>query len=136
MIIDTKNKLISVHSFTVFPQDLNYNGTLFGGTVMANMDLSGVKVIRRALYGTDTDGFVTASVDRIDFHKPAFLGDLVTMVAEIKAFGKSSIQVRIKVTRESISGEIEDICAANFTFVAIKNKKPIPHGLSFEKLAS
>lgn len=134
MIIDTKNKLVAVHSFTVFPQDLNYNGSLFGGKVMAEMDIAGVKVIRRALYDTGSDGMVTASVDRIDFQKPAFLGDLITMVAEIKAFGRSSIQVRIKVTSESVTGKIDDICAANFTFVAMKDKKPFPHGLCFDKI--
>jgi acyl-CoA hydrolase len=138
MIIDEpkKNKLIAVHSFTVFPQDLNYSGSLFGGKVMAEMDIAGVKVVRRALYGTGAEGCVTASVDRINFEKPAFLGDLITMVAEIKALGKSSVQVRIKVTREGTMGEVDDICAANFTFVATKNKKSFPHGLSFEILES
>lgn len=136
MIVDDnkKGKLTAVHSFTVFPQDLNYANSLFGGKVMAEMDIAGVKVVRRALYGTGADGCVTASVDRIDFKKPAFLGDLITMVAEIKAIGKSSIQVRIRVTRESVTGEIDDVCAANFTFVAIKDKKPFHHGLSFDKL--
>jgi acyl-CoA hydrolase len=136
MIIDRtqKDKLTAVHSFTVFPQDLNYADTLFGGKVMAEMDIAGVKVVRRALYGTGAEGAVTASVDRIDFKKPAFLGDLITMVAEIKTLGKSSIQIKISVSRESQQGFIEDICAANFTFVAMTNKRPFPHGLSFEKL--
>ncbi len=136
MIIDRtqKDKLTAVHSFTVFPQDLNYADTLFGGKVMGEMDIAGVKVVRRALYGTGAEGAVTASVDRIDFKKPAFLGDLITMVAEIKTLGKSSIQIKISVSRESQQGFIEDICAANFTFVAMTNKKPFQHGLSFEKL--
>tara|TARA_R110000782_G_scaffold15939_2_gene46098 strand:- start:6404 stop:6832 length:429 start_codon:yes stop_codon:yes gene_type:complete len=136
MIIDTtqKNKLIAVHSFTVFPQDLNYADTLFGGKIMAEMDIAGIKVVRRALYGTSSEGAVTASVDRIDFKKPAFLGDLITMVAEIKTLGKSSLQTKISVTRESQQGFNEEICAANFTFVAMKDKKPYKHGLSFEIL--
>lgn len=128
------DKLKATHSFTVFPQDLNYEDTLFGGIIMQHMDISGVKVVRRALYGTGADGAVTASVDRIDFKKPAFLGDLITMVAEIKTLGKSSLQVKISVNRESQEGKIEDICAANFTFVAMKDKKSFPHGLSFDKL--
>ena len=99
------NKLTAVHSFTVFPEDLNYSGSLFGGAVMKHMDLSASKVVRRSLYGTGADGCVTASVDRIDFHNPAFLGDLITMTAKIKSFGKSSIQVRIKVIREGKTGE-------------------------------
>jgi acyl-CoA hydrolase len=128
------NRLITTHSFTVFPQDLNYANSLFGGKIMAEMDIAGVKVVRRALYGTESDGCVTACVDRIDFHKPAYLGDLIIMTAEIKSIGKSSFQVRITVIRESIKGEVDDICAANFTFVAMKDKKPYKHGLSFEKL--
>ena len=136
MIIDNtqKNKLTAVHSFTVFPQDLNYADTLFGGKVMAEMDIAGVKVVRRALYGTGAEGAVTASVDKIDFKKPAFLGDLITMVAVIKAIGKSSLQIKITVTRESTMGFIDEICAANFTFVAMKDKKSFPHGLNFELL--
>ena len=135
-ITPKKSKLIAVHSFTVFPQDMNYAGSLFGGKVMAEMDIAGVKVVRRALYGTGADGCVTASVDRIDFKKPAQLGDLITMTAVIKALGKSSVQVRITVTRENLNGSVmdEEICAANFTFVSVKDKKPYPHGLSFEKL--
>jgi acyl-CoA hydrolase len=128
------SKSIATHSFTVFPQDLNYADTLFGGKVMAEMDIAGVKVVRRALYGTGADGAVTASVDRIDFKKPGFLGDLITMVAEIKTLGKSSIQTKITVTRESQEGFCEEICAANFTFVAMKDKKSYQHGLSFKNL--
>jgi acyl-CoA hydrolase len=128
------DRLKATHSFTVFPQDLNYGDTLFGGKVMAEMDIAGVKVVRRALYGTDCDGAVTASVDKIDFKKPAFLGDLITMTAEIKAIGRSSLQIKISVTRESQKGDTEDICAANFTFVSMKDKKSHPHELSFEKL--
>jgi acyl-CoA hydrolase len=127
-------KLRAIHSFTVFPQDLNYENTLFGGVIMQNMDIAGVKVVRRALYGTGAEGAVTASVDRIDFNKPAFLGDLITMTAEIKTLGKSSIQVKITVSRESQQGFVEDICAANFTFVAMKEKRPFQHGLNFNKL--
>lgn len=129
------DRLSATHSFTVFPQDLNYADTLFGGKVMAEMDVAGVKVVRRAIYETDCDGAVTASVDKIDFKKPAFLGDLITMKADIKALGKSSIQVKITVTRESQTGDIEEICAANFTFVTMKNKKPHPHNLSFDLLS-
>ena len=128
------NKLMAIHSFTVFPQDLNYEDTLFGGVIMQHMDIAGVKVVRRALYGTGADGCVTASVDRIDFKKPAFLGDLITMISEIKTLGKSSLQVKITVTRESIMGDVDDICAANFTFVAMKDKKSFQHGLTFDIL--
>jgi hypothetical protein len=81
------------------------------------------------------NSYVKSYADKIDFKKPAFLGDLISMRADIKAFGRSSIQVKITVTRESQSGDIEEICAANFTFVTMKNKKSHPHELSFERLS-
>lgn len=127
------DKLLAVHSFTVFPTDMNYSKSLFGGKVMAEMDIAGVKVVRRALYDTGADGCVTACFERVDFKNPGREGDLIKMIAEIKSFGKSSINVRIKVSRESISGEIEDICEGNATFVATKEGIPFPHGLCFDK---
>ena len=98
------------------------------------MDYAGAKIARRATYGIDIDMIVTASTDRINFEKPAFIGDLITMEATVKAFGRSSIQIRIKVKREDLKGDVEQICSANMTFVTIKDGKPIPHGLSFDKL--
>jgi acyl-CoA thioesterase YciA len=128
------NKLEAVHSFTVMPKDLNYSDSLFGGKIMYEMDYAGAKVVRRALYGTECDGLVTASAERIDFNRPAFQGDIVTMVATIKSLGRSSIQVRIKVRREGKTGETEQICAANFTFVSMKDNKSYAHGLCFNDL--
>lgn len=138
------NKLVATHSFTVMPKDCNFNkrdgkeinDTLFGGKLMYHMDYSGAKIARRATYDVDIDTIVTVSTDRINFEKPAFIGDLITMTAEVKALGRSSIQIRIKVIRESLKGDVEQICSANMTFVTIKNGTPYPHGLSIESLSN
>lgn len=135
------NKLEATHSFTVMPRDCNFNSKitgqnniLFGGKLLFELDYAGAKVVRRALYGTDTNSFVTASIDRIDFKNPSIIGDMVIMVATIKSFGRSSIQLRVKVNREDLEGNVEEICSANMTFVALKDAKPSPHGLSFDKI--
>lgn len=47
------NQIEAIHSFIVFPEDLNYVGSLFGGKVLAEMDLTAAKAARRLLYGTD-----------------------------------------------------------------------------------
>jgi len=137
------NKLEAVHSFTVMPKDCNFNRNhengkndiLFGGKLMYEIDYAGAKIARRATYGVDCDTVVTASTDRINFERPAYLGDIVTMTATIKALGKSSIQIRVKVRRESLKGEIEQICSANMTFVTIKDGRPASHNLNFDKLS-
>lgn len=136
------NKLEAVHSFTVMPKDCNFNldrttnsnRILFGGKIMYDIDFAAAKIARRATYGVGADMIVTASTDKINFEKPAFLGDIITYIATIKALGRTSIQIRVKVRRESMEGEVENICSANMTFVTIKDGKPFPHGLTFEKL--
>jgi acyl-CoA hydrolase len=135
------SKIESVHSFTVMPMDCNfntnYNGKndiVFGGNIMYHMDFAGAKVARRATYGIGHDMIVTASTDTINFTSPAYLGDIITMVATVKALGRTSIQIRIKVSRESMIGEVESICSANMVFVTMKDGKPFPHGLNFDKL--
>lgn len=137
------NKLNSVHSFTVMPKDCNFNRNpdsdkndmLFGGKLLYEIDYAGAKVARRATYDVDCDTIVTASIDKINFQKPAYIGDIITMVAEIKSLGRSSITILVKVRRESLRGEIEQICTANMVFVTIKNSKPVQHYLDFNKLS-
>lgn len=45
----------TLHTFTVFPENLNYGGTLFGGKVLAEMDIAAVNTARRVLYNLDYD---------------------------------------------------------------------------------
>lgn len=135
------NKLEAVHSFTVMIKDCNFNrdenneiGILFGGKLMYEIDYAGAKIARRATYGVNCDMVVTASMDKIDFNAPAIVGDIITMTAKIKSLGRSSIQIRVTITRESLKGDVEHISSANMTFVTVKGGKAFPHNLTFEKL--
>lgn len=119
--------LSAVHSFTVFPDDLNYKGSLFGGKILSEIDIAGLKPVRRMLYGTDCDNLVTASFDRVDFLKPAKLGDIVELTATIYKLGRTSIHVSVHVTKEDEFGNIEKICDARLVFVSLKDEKPHPH---------
>lgn len=122
-VISTK----TIHSFIVFPEDLNYAGTLFGGKVLAEMDLTAAKAARRILYHTLCDGAVTASLNKVDFKSPAALGDIIELSATIERLGKTSIEIDVQVTKENQQGKIATICEARFVFVSIKNGKPYPH---------
>ena len=117
----------TLHTFTVFPDDLNYAGTLFGGKLLSEMDIAALKAVRRVLYKSPCDGAVTASVDKVDFEAPGRLGDIIDLKAVVKHLGKSSIVVGVVVTKEDQKGRIERICTAKFTFVALKKHKPHPH---------
>jgi acyl-CoA hydrolase len=118
----------SLHTFTVFPEDLNYLGSLFGGKLLAEMDVAAVKPVRRILYGSPCDGAVTASMDKVDFKRPAYLGDIIELHASIVNMGRTSIDVAVQVSREDQTGNVATICEAQFTFVSLKDHEPYPHG--------
>ena len=118
--------------FLVFPADLNNVGTLFGGKLLSEMDLSAAILSRRLLYGTECDGAVTASMDKVDFKNATGVGDFVEVRSEIKSFGRTSMNIHVKCVKETKDGERVDICEGRFTFVALKDGKPHPHGLHFD----
>ena len=117
----------ATHSFTVFPEDMNYAGALFGGKILAEIDIAAIKAVRRMLYYTDCDAAVTASIDRVDFLNPANLGDIIELTARIYKLGKTSVGVFVHVTREDHRGQIDTICDASLVFVTLKEGKPHPH---------
>ena len=142
--MDKINKLEAVHSFTVMPKDCNFNldrdtnrnRILFGGKILYDLDFAAAKIARRACYSVGSDMVVTASMDKTNFDKPAYLGDIITYTATIKGLGRSSLHIRVKVTREDNEGSVEHICSSNTVFVTIKDGLPFNHGLTFAKLES
>ncbi|MCU0441526.1 MAG: acyl-CoA thioesterase [Bacteroidia bacterium] len=121
----------TLHSFMVFPEDLNYAGTLFGGKVLAEMDRAAAKAARRLLYGTPCDGSVTVSLDKVDFVSPAHLGDFIELTATLKKLGRTSIEIHVYVSKEDTTGAIAKICEGTFVFVSLKDGKPYPHNCFF-----
>lgn len=127
LVLDVQKRTAN-HSFTVFPEHMNYQGALFGGKILSEMDIAAIKPIRRMLYLTDCDTAVTASVDKVNFIKPATLGDIIDITATIVKLGITSIHIFINVTKEDKYGVIDKICQAEFVFVSLKNGRPYPHG--------
>lgn len=129
MTIVQQQNLIKKHvfTFTVFPEYLNWSGTLFGGKLLAELDSAAANCARKVLYGTNCDGLVTASLNKVDFKAPAHLGDIIEMTTSITQLGKSSIEVSVTAHKEQRDGNREEICLAVFVFVALKDGKPFPH---------
>jgi acyl-CoA hydrolase len=71
---------------------------------------------------------VTASIDRLDFHYPVFVGDLLILKASLNYVGKSSMEVGVRVEAENLlTGEVRHTASAYLTFVALdKFGKPVP----------
>jgi len=114
---------IVVISRILLPEDANAAGIAHGGVIMKEIDnAAGVTAIRHT-----RKICVTASIDRMDFHKPAFIGDLLTIKAGINMTGKTSMEIGVRVETENlITGVKTHLASAYLTFVALdENKKPV-----------
>jgi len=104
------------------PQDANPAGNVHGGVIMKLIDTAaGAAAIRHS-----RSNCVTASIDRLDFHHPVFVGDLVTARASVNCTGKSSMEVGVRVESQNLfTGETRHTVSAYMTYVALdKNGKP------------
>ncbi|MEL7216108.1 MAG: hotdog domain-containing protein [Pseudomonadota bacterium] len=98
------------------PADTNANGDIFGGWLMAQMDL-GTSVMAR----TRARGRVaTVAVEGMTFHKPVHVGDVVSIYCEMAREGTTSmtIDTQVWVTRQP-TGDTIKVTEGSFTFVAV-----------------
>ena len=107
----------------VQPPDTNRHGTAFGGWIMAQMDL--IAAICTTKY-TGDGNCVTVCVDDIQFNKPIFMGDIVTMKARVNWTGNTSLEVGVKVFAETAGSTFRHCLSGYLTFVQLKDGKPWP----------
>lgn len=108
----------------VLPGDANILGGVFGGTVMAWVDIAGAIAARRHSRCTS----VTASVDAMHFIAPILVGHIVNIKASVNWTGRTSMEVGVRVNGEDPeTGEHYHTLTAYLTYVAIdKKRQPMP----------
>jgi uncharacterized protein (TIGR00369 family) len=100
-------------------QDANLAGNVHGGTIMKLIDNTGGIVASRHAGCL----VVTASIDRLDFHSPVYIGDLLRLKASVNYVGTTSMEVGVRVEAENfITGEVRHTASAYLTFVALDEK--------------
>ena len=106
------------------PQDANPAGNVHGGVIMKLIDTAaGAVAIRHA-----RSNAVTASIDRLDFFHPVFVGDFVTLRASLNFVGRTSMEVGVRVESENLmTGERRHTSTAYLTYVALDGRgQPLP----------
>ena len=108
------------------PADTNPNGDIFGGWLMALIDLAGGISARAHAKGR----VVTASVSNLSFLEPVKVGDVVCCYTEVVRTGRSSMGMTVEawVLRQGRSERVK-VTAAEFTYVAVDNSgrpRPVP----------
>ncbi|MEJ2695105.1 MAG: acyl-CoA thioesterase [Candidatus Sulfobium sp.] len=103
----------------MIPQDANPAGNVHGGVIMRHVDTAAAVVAARH----SRSNVVTASIDRLDFHHPVFVGDLLFFKASLNFVGRTSMEVGVRVESEKLlTGVIEHTASAYLTFVALDEK--------------
>ncbi len=98
------------------PADTNPSGDIFGGWLMAQMDLAAGNLAARTARGRAS----TIAVDGMTFHKPVKVGDEVSFYADLVRTGRSSMQIHVEAwRRDRYSTDFIKVTDATFTFVAL-----------------
>jgi len=97
-------------------QDANLAGNVHGGVIMKAIDTTAGIVAARHT-GRNV---VTASIDRLDFHSPVYIGDILRLKASMNFAGTTSIEVGVRIEAENfITGVVRHTASAYLTFVAL-----------------
>lgn len=100
----------------MMPTDANAAGNVHGGVILKYIDTAGgIAAIRHA-----RSAVVTASIDRMDFLRPAYIGEVVTFFASVNLVGTTSMEVGVRVECENpLTGETRHAGSAYLTYVAL-----------------
>jgi acyl-CoA thioesterase YciA len=102
------------------PGDTNPSGDIFGGWIMAQMDIAaGTAAFDRA-----QGRVATIAVDGMTFHQPVLVGDVVSCYAEVVRVGRTSITVQVEAwAKRARTAEEVRVTQGRFTFVAIDEQR-------------
>lgn len=108
----------------MMPMDANVVGNVFGGTILRLIDeVASIVAFRHARMNV-----VTASIDRMDFLAPIYIGDLLRLNASINYVHRTSMEVGVRVEAENpLTGQVRHTGTCFLTYVALdKDRHPTP----------
>jgi acyl-CoA thioesterase YciA len=99
------------------PADVNGNGDVFGGWIMAHVDMAGAVLPARIAKGR----IATVAVNQFIFKQPVSIGDLLSFYAKVERIGSTSVTVNVAVyaERNPADPKVVKVTEANLTYVAI-----------------
>ena len=118
--LDAKSPSVSKAEMTIrmFPSDANPSGNVFGGQILKHIDLIAGLVAQRHAQ----TNCVTASIDRVNFLKPVFVGDALVLHARLNYVHRSSMEIEIKVAAENLMKGTSTLTGTAFVTVIALDK--------------
>ena len=122
MTAKTASSTRAVMSEVMTPDDANFLGKVFGGRLLAIMDLCAFVTAARFC----GEICVTASIDKVDFHEPIEVGEVVSLTGMVTHVGRTSMEITIEVHAENVlKGVVRHTNTARLVMVAIKDDRPV-----------
>lgn len=109
----------------MLPRDTNGNGSIFGGVLLSYIDQAGAVEAARHT----ANRLVTVAMDKVVFHQPVFVGDVVSFYTELVRVGRTSITVNVTVEacRRGAETPAIKVTEAQVVYVSIDDElKPVP----------
>jgi len=115
----------------LMPRDTNHHGTIFGGVLLSHIDQAGavgaLHEIRQA--GWPDRLIVTVALNRVEFHQPVYVGDLVSFWTSLVRVGRTSITVHVEVEADRDGAPVK-LTEAEVVYVAVEaigdERRPVP----------
>ncbi len=101
----------------MMPSDTNVHGTIFGGVLLSHIDQAGAIAARKHA----PERVVTVCMKEVEFHKPVYVGDIVSYYAWVTAVGNTSITTRVEVVAERFrpAGREVTVTEAEVVYVSV-----------------
>lgn len=113
----------------MMPRDTNPLGSIFGGVILSYIDQAGAIGARREISraGGGLPFLVTVAMNRVEFHEPVLVGDVVRFMTRLQRIGKSSITMDVSVEAER-GKDVIPVTRAEVVYVGIdrNSRKPAP----------
>ena len=102
----------------MMPRDTNHHGTIFGGVILSYIDQAGAMGAVEA----GCKRVVTVAMNKVEFHQPVFVGDLVSLYTEVQQTGRTSIVVHVDVRarRQRGTGDEVRVTGAELTQLRVR----------------
>jgi acyl-CoA thioesterase YciA len=109
----------------MMPRETNAQGTIFGGVILSYIDQAGAIEARRQ----GSNVMVTVAMDKIVFHQPVFVGDLISFWCETIRIGTTSITVKVVVEATRYNDPLQKVLVTEAQVVYVnlgQDRKPTP----------
>jgi acyl-CoA thioesterase YciA len=115
----------------MMPRDTNPQGTIFGGVLLSYIDQAaalGTLAEMRKL-GSKARLIVTVAINKVEFHKPVFVGDVLSFYTRLVRLGRTSMTIHVSVETERREGVVQ-VTEAEVVYVAVadtpEGRRPVP----------